>query len=220
VRFREERRMFGFLVTTCAARRRLDMATPASAWSRSHGGATTAVCSCRGRAVRRSVPRESEAPIFVRESAAPAPSDAHAPNEVRGPLVQVAKTYILRALSDGFEIVDQHALHERLTLELCTQSSTRGGIECSAGSCRSWSKVGAAAAEALEPHLEALARIGFVLARSARARSPCTVCRRVCATGRRHDRAEVLASIEAPARRPARASCSKRCCTARPAARR
>ncbi len=34
-----------------------------------------------------------------------------------GPFLQVARTYLLRSLPDGFEIIDQHALHERLTYE-------------------------------------------------------------------------------------------------------
>ena len=34
-----------------------------------------------------------------------------------GPFLQVARTYLVRALPDGFEIIDQHALHERLTYE-------------------------------------------------------------------------------------------------------
>jgi len=45
------------------------------------------------------------------------------------PLVQVARTYILRALEDGFEIVDQHALHERITFEALRGELARGNVE-------------------------------------------------------------------------------------------
>jgi DNA mismatch repair protein MutL len=37
--------------------------------------------------------------------------------EVRGPILSVAKTYLVREVEGGMEILDQHALHERVNLE-------------------------------------------------------------------------------------------------------
>ncbi|MEZ6005777.1 MAG: DNA mismatch repair endonuclease MutL [Planctomycetota bacterium] len=47
--------------------------------------------------------------------------DWQAEDRFTGPFLQVARTYLVRALPDGFEIIDQHALHERLTYELMRQ---------------------------------------------------------------------------------------------------
>ncbi|MCY3000224.1 MAG: DNA mismatch repair endonuclease MutL [Planctomycetota bacterium] len=183
VRFRDERRVFGFLVGSLrAAVQSMDLATPgerlierleqrgeltprqatlpAPAWERE----PRPVPSFRDEAPRA-------LPVFVREApAAPsapvAPTEgAQKPEEIRGPLLQVGRTYILRAVDDGFEIVDQHALHERLTLELLKDELARGGIEVQRRLVPELVEVGGAAAQLIEPHLESLARIGLVLAR-------------------------------------------------------
>ncbi|MEM1449122.1 MAG: DNA mismatch repair endonuclease MutL [Planctomycetota bacterium] len=58
------------------------------------------------------------------------PVDAWAAvDDLRGPYIQVAKTYLLRALPDGFEIIDQHALHERLTFEELRRDVAAGRVE-------------------------------------------------------------------------------------------
>ncbi|MCY2960053.1 MAG: DNA mismatch repair endonuclease MutL [Planctomycetota bacterium] len=156
VRFREERRLFGFLVNSIrAAVSRTDMATP--------GARLLEIASQREQ--RESVlpfrtafvpsPRVPAEPFVVRE-VAPSPgwaranpSAAESPENAAGaldparragdiapwaalsgtPLVQVARTYILRALEDGFEIVDQHALHERITFEALRGELARGEVE-------------------------------------------------------------------------------------------
>ena len=46
-----------------------------------------------------------------------------------GLVLRVADTYLLRATDDGFEIVDQHALHERVTFELLLLELAQGGVE-------------------------------------------------------------------------------------------
>ena len=57
------------------------------------------------------------------------PVDAWAAvDDLRGPYIQVAKTYLLRALPDGFEIIDQHALHERLTFEELRRDVAAGRV--------------------------------------------------------------------------------------------
>jgi DNA mismatch repair protein MutL len=133
---------------------------PAPAWEREPRPAP----SFRDEAPRalpvfvREAPASSSAPVAAAES-------AEKPEEIRGPLLQVGRTYILRAVDDGFEIVDQHALHERLTLELLKDELARGGIEVQRRLVPELVEVGGAAAQLVEPHLESLARIGLVLAR-------------------------------------------------------
>ena len=53
----------------------------------------------------------------------------HAIDDLRGPYLQIDKTYLIRALPDGFEIVDQHALHERLTFEELRKEVDAGKVE-------------------------------------------------------------------------------------------
>lgn len=183
VRFRDERRIFGFLV---AAIRRsvqtIDMATPGAQMldtalardQRDYGSGSRAVADTRPF-VFTPVRAPTEQPVFVRDPApaevshpqdsAPPRIHERDPREIRGPLVQIAKTYIVRPLDDGFEIVDQHALHERLTLELLREELERGRIEVQRRLVPDVVEVGAAGAQALEPHLEALAGIGFHFAR-------------------------------------------------------
>jgi len=193
VRFRDERRMFGFLVASLRpAVQSTDMATPGE--------------RMMSFALRREAPDEHgllaprpsarqhgfhdagalarpERPYYVHESSAPSDStptaevvsDARplgdssyvAPRDetLRGPFLQVARTYIVRALPDGFEVLDQHALHERLTFELLRQELERGQIEVQHRLTPELVEVGAAHARMLEPHFEALAKVGVVLGR-------------------------------------------------------
>jgi DNA mismatch repair protein MutL len=80
-----------------------------------------------------------------------------------GPFVQVAATYIVRALDDGFEIVDQHALHERIQFEGLLAEMRAGGIETQRLLVPELVEVSRAEAAALGAHFEALARIGIEL---------------------------------------------------------
>ena len=187
VRFRDERRMFGFLVASLrAAVSTIDMATPGermidAALRRDPSAPVARQSTLPAPAWQpRPEPRERELPLLVRElapnpalaPAAPtasadlpvAPAATLAPS-VRGPLLQVGRTYILQATEDGFEIVDQHALHERLTLEDLKAELARGAVEVQRRLVPELVEVGGAAAELIEPHLEALARIGLLLAR-------------------------------------------------------
>ena len=185
VRFRDERRVFGFLVASLrAAVQSMDLATPGERLIErleQRGELSPRQATLPAPAWERApVPPPSyrddgprELPVFVRElppaaSVAPpaaSPAANSRPEEIRGPLLQVGRTYILRALDDGFEIVDQHALHERLTLELLKEELARGGIEVQRRLVPELVEVGGAAAQLIEPHLESLARIGLVLAR-------------------------------------------------------
>ncbi len=183
VRFRDERRMFGFLVATLRpAVQSTDMATPGermlSFAQRRDDAASTLTPQLprqHGFADTGALAR-AERPMFVREapayvappSAAPARLDEPArPREdaLRGPFLQVARTYIVRALPDGFEVLDQHALHERLTFEQLREEFERGAIEVQHRLTPELVEVGAAHARLLEDHFEALAKVGVVLGR-------------------------------------------------------
>jgi DNA mismatch repair protein MutL len=192
VRFRDERRMFGFLVAQLrAAVSALDMATPGErmvdALSRREGAPAAPRQFTLPAPAWTPAPERTtrELPVLVREtpaeSFAPGPSStplgprsdelprsAEVPvraEPIRGPLLQVGRTYILRGTDDGFEIVDQHALHERLTLEDLKAELARGAVEVQRRLVPELVEVGGAQAELLEPHLEALGKIGLHLSR-------------------------------------------------------
>jgi DNA mismatch repair protein MutL len=102
----------------------------------------------------------------VREtSPAPREEGAEGAGGIRGPFLQVARTYLLRALPDGFEIVDQHALHERLTFEELKRDVASGAVAVQRLLVPEPVDVGPAQARLLESHQEALESIGIRLAR-------------------------------------------------------
>lgn len=86
-----------------------------------------------------------------------------ATDDLRGPFLQVAKTYLIRALPDGFEIVDQHALHERLTFEGLKKQVAEGRIEVQRYLVPELVEVSRSEVVLLGEHLEALAAIGIEL---------------------------------------------------------
>jgi DNA mismatch repair protein MutL len=166
VRFRDERMMFGFLVE--ALRRavaRTDMATPGA------------------RLVSRAVARESgptipfegthfagptREPAYVREvpgrpykpssSVSPAAGATASP---AGPLIQIARTYIVREVEGGFEIVDQHALHERVTFEALLADLKSSRVEVQRLLVPEIVEASPSEVELLAENAEALARIGI-----------------------------------------------------------
>jgi len=139
VRFRDERRLFGFIVHAVrAAVSRTDLATP---------GARLVDTSLRragfdvGRELWTARPPAEpfvvhEAPAReepardepARPSAPSAPLTAPAPGP-RTSVLQIARTYLVREVEGGFEIVDQHALHERITYEALAADLARGALE-------------------------------------------------------------------------------------------
>jgi len=182
VRFRDERRMFGFLVAALRpAVQSTDMATP--------GERMLSFAQRRDEAAHTLVPQSAprqhgfadsgalsrvERPIYVHEALAPtqeplarsaAPREEQSREPLRGPFLQVARTYIVRALPDGFEVLDQHALHERLTFEQLREEFERGAIEVQHRLTPELVEVGAAQARLLEDHFEALAKVGVLLGR-------------------------------------------------------
>jgi DNA mismatch repair protein MutL len=194
VRFRDERRMFGFLVASLrGAVQSTDMATPGErmisfalrrdgAVDEAGGGvlmpqpAPSFAPRQHGFADSGAMPR-ADRPVYVHESVAPSGAGAAGSSSgyerpansreepLRGPFLQVARTYIVRALPDGFEVLDQHALHERLTFEQLREEHERGQIEIQHRLTPELVEVGAAHARLLEDHFEALARVGVVLGR-------------------------------------------------------
>jgi DNA mismatch repair protein MutL len=182
VRFREERRVFGFALA--ALRRTLaaaDLSTPGAALAPhafpssaadAQGGVeraailpfatqwrpdlaaragpapvhSPALSSALSSAHFATPPAPSSAAAAASASAAAAasaagsafasaltPLDAAAAEYALGGLpdacVQVAASYIVRALPDGFEVIDQHALHERITYEELRAELASGALE-------------------------------------------------------------------------------------------
>jgi DNA mismatch repair protein MutL len=123
VRFRDERALFGLVARAVREALKLcDLATPGAAL------------------VDRALAREGFEParglpfaVFERPApaAAPAPRAEAPPFAALAPgtLLQVARTYIVRALPEGFEVIDQHALHERITYEALLADLRAGRFE-------------------------------------------------------------------------------------------
>ena len=84
----------------------------------------------------------------------------HATDDLRGPYLQVDKTYLIRVLPDGFEIVDQHALHERLTFEELRREVDAGKVEVQRLLTPELVDLSAADLGLLMTHQKSLARIG------------------------------------------------------------
>ena len=125
VRFRDERLLFGFVVNAVReAVKHTDMATPGarlvdSALRREEPLPFVPVSAVHERPAAIVTPRISSAPI-ARPVAEAVP---------RGPVLQVARTYLVRPTLDGFEVVDQHALHERITFEMLAAEMRAGSLE-------------------------------------------------------------------------------------------
>jgi DNA mismatch repair protein MutL len=175
VRFRDERRLFGFLVNVIReAVRSCDMATPGARLVERviereeralpfAGALTSAATAPRETSVRE--------PLRVYDLPArshPAPelsADARGPDDaVHGPFLQVAATYIVRPVGDGFEIVDQHALHERIQYEGLVAEMRRGRVETQRLLVPELVELSRAEVATLADHFEALTPIGIDLA--------------------------------------------------------
>ena len=116
----------------------------------------------------------TQAPPGEREATpVDAPGDGDAPveraggwkevDDLAGPYLQIARTYLVRRLPDGFEIVDQHALHERMTFELMRRDVREQKVEMQRYLVPELIEVSPADLELLSGHLESLARIGIEL---------------------------------------------------------
>ncbi|MEM9800855.1 MAG: DNA mismatch repair endonuclease MutL [Planctomycetota bacterium] len=82
-------------------------------------------------------------------------------DDLAGPYIQVDRTYILRRLPDGFEIIDQHALHERLTFEELRADVREGGIEIQRLLAPELVELTRADVQLVTAHQDALRRVGL-----------------------------------------------------------
>lgn len=82
-------------------------------------------------------------------------------DDLRGPYIQVDRTYILRAVPDGFEIIDQHALHERLTFEELRREVKAGKVEVQRLLTPELVDLTQADVQLITVHQDALRRIGL-----------------------------------------------------------
>jgi DNA mismatch repair protein MutL len=177
VRFREERRLFGFLLGAIrAALAASDMATPGE---RLLGPALArqpipqAPLPDPGT-LERPLRSGARPPLQVHEpepaepsaqAAVPQDQEAWAArDELAGPYLQIAKTYLVRALPDGFEIVDQHALHERVTFEGLKAQLRERRVEVQGLLVPEIVELSPSEMQLLEGRLELLGEIGIQLA--------------------------------------------------------
>ena len=196
VRFRDDRRLFGFLVNTLrAGLAKTDMSTPgekmftalerrarrpgdlplqpnfpdpgpgAAFGSRASASEPLSVYEVPGKPPDFGAPGPGEisAPGEDPKLDALDTSGWDAPDDFAGPYLRVAKTYVLRSFPGGFEIVDQHALHERITFERLKQQLAASGVEVQCLLVPELVEVSRIEMGLLEANFEALAAIGVQL---------------------------------------------------------
>jgi DNA mismatch repair protein MutL len=190
VRLRDSRRLFGFLVHHLReAVRQTDMATPGESMLLSmqrrenREDPAQAALPNPGPLAVGSRPTAAQSGFEVHEVAGRALSDvipAQAPatpsdleegrkqwsegDDLRGPFLQIARTYLVRALPDGFEIIDQHALHERTTFEELRQDVRENRVEVQKFLVPELVELSRADVELLSGHMESLTTVGLELA--------------------------------------------------------
>ncbi len=194
VRLRDERRVFSFLVHHLReAVKRTDMATtgerliematrreqrqmafeprPLPVGLRPHGAGARLVFEDLPLPPNQAAATKEAQPGYAAAtgSAASLPQaagDARDAGEAGlGPCLQIAKTYLVRALFDGFEVIDQHALHERVTFETLKRDFQNGTLEVQRRLVPELVDVSLDEAVAIEEHFEHLAKVGVLLAR-------------------------------------------------------
>jgi DNA mismatch repair protein MutL len=190
VRLRDSRRLFGFLVHHLReAVRQTDMATPGESMLLSMQRREN-----REDPAQAALPNPGPLPGQLQTSAPqtgfevhevagralsdviPSPAPA-SPSELeegrrqwtegddlRGPFLQIARTYLVRAMPDGFEIIDQHALHERTTFEELRQDVRENNVEVQKFLVPELVELSRADVELLSGHMESLTPIGLELA--------------------------------------------------------
>jgi DNA mismatch repair protein MutL len=193
VRFRDERALFGWLVPRLReAVARTDIATPGESllnraerrgdWRPASGAPDPNQAWLpsgeRPYELRPSAPRP-ESDDFARDNPfgsssgydLPTPQGTPASNDdewrardrFEGPFLQIDRTYLVRALPDGFEIVDQHALHERVTLEGLRAQLREGAVEVQRLLVPEVVELARDEVKLVESELDGLARLGIEL---------------------------------------------------------
>ncbi|MEZ5977967.1 MAG: DNA mismatch repair endonuclease MutL [Planctomycetota bacterium] len=193
VRFRDERALFGWIVPRLReAVSRTDIATPGESllrrvekrgdWAPARGDAQgwlprpEGVYEMRPSRDRRDEVAErpmSDATLLPDDAfdgardgdERPATADAawRSHDRIEGPFLQIDRTYLVRGLPDGFEIVDQHALHERVTLESLRAQLRAGGIEVQRMLVPEVVELARDEVKLIESNLVGLARLGIEL---------------------------------------------------------
>jgi DNA mismatch repair protein MutL len=174
VRFREDRRVFGFCLSALRpAVRRTDMATP--------GELLLARVARREGPGGQGFPRQAG---FLDLPPRPVPGELLEVREVEPraaagaterarwdtaprrstPFLVVARTYVVREVEGGFEVVDQHALHERVTYEALLAEARRGAVERQRLLVPELLELPPEDVALVEEHAEALPRAGIELA--------------------------------------------------------
>jgi len=189
VRLRDSRRLFGFLVHHLReAVRQTDMATPGESMllsmqrrenredpaqaalpnpgplaptSQSAPQSGFEVHEVAGRALSDVIP--SQAPATPRDLEEGRRQWTEG-DDLRGPFLQIARTYLVRALPDGFEIIDQHALHERTTFEELRQDVRENRVEVQKFLVPELVELSRADVELLSGHMQSLTPVGIELA--------------------------------------------------------
>lgn len=188
VRLREHRRLFGFLVNALRdAVRETDMATPGERLmeiadrrkSREEGGAympdpgpLRSSSSAPDLGVRPEPASFEVREVMGQAFELPRPPAEEVPasqpwsaiDDIRGPFLQVDKTYLIRAVPDGFEVIDQHALHERTTFELMRRDVRAGQVEIQRMLVPEVVECSRAEVESIVDHLDALRLVGIDMA--------------------------------------------------------
>lgn len=144
VRLRDERAVFGFVAHAVReAVKSGDLATPGADMVERALGRTAVAAPLEAQFSFPVPPRREPLHLELHErpgglaqlsslapSAPPMVALAQAGSVLKADsFVQVARTYIVRALPDGFEIIDQHALHERITFEALRAELASGACE-------------------------------------------------------------------------------------------
>ena len=81
-----------------------------------------------------------------------------------GAVLQVARTYLVREIEGGLEIIDQHALHERVTYERLKRGLAAGRVEIQHELVPELIELSRSEVHTLEEHLAPLERLGIELA--------------------------------------------------------
>lgn len=190
VRFRDPSRMMGFLIRHLRdAVSSTDMSTPGESMidtmhrreSRQYpAGSHSPMFPTRPSA--SSLPGRANTPLEIYEvpgkpmdlvHRAPEVPDAHvAPGlsdaaNPHAPVLQVSRTFLIREIFDeqgGFEIIDQHALHERINFERLKSEVEEGVPEMQRFLVPEIVVVSRDEVKRIEPHLEQLQTIGVEIA--------------------------------------------------------